>query len=1010
MTNANNLRRAVRLTLAAVAAAAVSGEAFAQQQAPAATVAQNEIETVVVTGSRIQTPNEISISPVTTITAVDIQQTGYTRTEDLINSLPSVVASQGANLSITADGTSTIDLRGLGAQRTLVLVDGRRLGPGSGDGRNYSDINQIPNALIQSVDVLTGGASAVYGADAVSGVVNFILNTNFEGVKIDGNYAFNDHNNHETWIENLLASENKQPVNSSVRQGYTKDLSFIAGSNFADNRGNATIYATYTNTGRAIQQAYDYSSCTLNGPSKKSLLGNGPNCGGSSTSAGGRFFGYNHSSSTVIDSTVDKSTGAFRPYSGTTDSYNYGALSYFLRPSERYTGGAFLHLDLNDHATVYAETMYSKNQSVAQYGPSGDFGNPAQINCAAAGQPGYNPLLTAGERAVICAPAVLASQQAGVPAGSSQLYILRRNVEGGGRQDHYSSNAFREVIGVKGDFAGGWKYDLSGQISLVDFQDQQANFLSNDRINNALNVVVGPNGQPTCASVVNGTDKNCVPWNIWVPGGVTPAATNYLSIPLQVSSNTSEKIVSGNISGDLGQYGVQLPTAKSGMKINVGAEYRQETSSYNPDLAFQEGLGAGGNGPVQPIFGEFHVSEIFSELHLPILDDKFMAQSLAFEGGYRYSSYTAYSGGTPGFNTNTFKLGLEWAPLQDLRARASYNRAIRAPNISELYQAPNIGSGGNADPCWGSTPQLTLAQCELTGVTAARYGKVAVNTAAQINTQVGGNPDLTPEIADTYSFGAVFTPHALPGFLFTVDYFDIKIKNAINEPNSTGVILGCANGTAALCSQIHRQASGSLWLSPSGYVQTLEANLGSAETRGADIQAKYRLNMDSMGKITFNLVGTWTGKFLQSTISTLPEYDCAGYYGATCGQPRPSWRHTLTTTWATPWAGLEATARWRYIGASKVDTLSSDPQLNGTTYGPGSETAAYNYLDVSAAMPVGGGVSLRLGINNLFDKDPPITYGGTYVSNSATWGNGNTYAQSYDVLGRYIYLHATVQF
>ena len=252
MTNANNLRRAVRLTLAAVAAAAVSGEAFAQQQAPAATVAQNEIETVVVTGSRIQTPNEISISPVTTITAVDIQQTGYTRTEDLINSLPSVVASQGANLSITADGTSTIDLRGLGAQRTLVLVDGRRLGPGSGDGRNYSDINQIPNALIQSVDVLTGGASAVYGADAVSGVVNFILTTNFEGVKIDGNYAFNDHNNHETWIENLLASENKQPVNSSVRQGYTKDLSFIAGSNFADNRGNATIDATYTNTGRAI--------------------------------------------------------------------------------------------------------------------------------------------------------------------------------------------------------------------------------------------------------------------------------------------------------------------------------------------------------------------------------------------------------------------------------------------------------------------------------------------------------------------------------------------------------------------------------------------------------------------------------------------------------------------------------------------------------------------------------------------------------------------------------------
>lgn len=1008
MTNANrNLRRTVRLTLAAFAAAAVSSEALAQQQAaaPATQVAQNtQLEAVVVTGSRIQTPNEVSISPVTTVTAVDIQQSGYTRTEDLMNSLPSVVASQGANLSISADGTSTIDLRGLGAQRTLVLVDGRRLGPGSGDGRNYSDINQIPNALIQSVDVLTGGASAVYGADAVSGVVNFVLNTNFEGVKLDGNYAFNDHNNHEDWVQGILAKQNEQPVNSSVRQGYTKDLSFIAGSNFADNKGNATVYATYTNTGRAIQQAYDYSSCTLNTPGSKATLGNGPNCGGSSTSAGGRFLAYGKSSTTLLDNTVDRGTGQFRGFSSKTDAYNYGALSYYLRPSERYTGGAFLHLDINDHATVYSESMYSHNSSVAQYGPSGDFGNVANISCSAPGTANYNPLLTAQERATICTPANLAAQVN--PANQTvSMYILRRNVEGGGRQDHYTSNAFRQLIGVKGDVVNGWKYDVTGQYSIVDYADQQANFLDNTFINNALQAVVNPKtGATTCASVVNGTDTNCVPWNIWVPGGVTPAALKYLSIPLIVNSSTRELVASGNLTGDLGQYGVKLPGASRGVQVNLGAEYRQEEASYLPDLSFQEGLGAGGNGPVPPVSGKFHVSEIFTELHVPILDDKFLAQSLAFEGGYRYSSYTT------GFNTNTFKLGLEWAPISDVRLRGSYNRAIRAPNISELYSGQSIGSGGNADPCWGPTPQFTLAQCELTGVKASQYGHIAVNTAAQINTLTGGNPNLSPEVADTYSFGAVLTPTVLPGFLFTVDYFDIKIKQAINSPSSANVLAGCANGSAALCADINRLPNGSLWLSTGGYVNTLTANLGAAETRGADIQAKYRLNMGTMGKINFGLVGTWTGKFLQTSLPSAPEYDCAGYYGPTCGQPRPTWRHTGTATWATPWNGLETTLRWRYIGDMKVDTLSSDPQLAGTTYGPGSHIAAYNYLDISAAMPIAAGVSLRIGINNLLDKDPPIVYDGTYPSANSTWTNGNTYSQAYDVLGRYVYIHATAQF
>jgi iron complex outermembrane receptor protein len=1012
MGNNIKLRLAVRAALALAAASAAIPAVHAQTVAAATSTdaaPSAGLEEVVVTGSRIKSTNLVSISPVTTVTATDIQVTGLQRVEDILNNLPQVFAGQGANLSNGADGTATVDLHDLGSQRTLVLVNGRRLGPGNSAGGNASDINQIPAQLIEKVEVLTGGASATYGADAVSGVVNFIMNTHFEGVKIDANYGLYEHGNHDGFAAGVVNAAGDGPIESRVDSGFNKDLAVLLGSNFADGKGNATGYITYTNQAPVLQRPFDYSACTMEG-TKNSKGGTDVQCGGSYTNRGGSFLGYNadYTANTVYN-TVDPKTGAFRPINTATDLYNYGALNYYTRPNERWTAGTFINYDVNEHVNVYSELMFMKNTSVAQLAPGGDFGtaNPT-INCgpSGVGLPG-NPLLTAQELAVICTPANIAAQPSTVPANSVFInYLLRRNVEGGGRQELFTNESYRSVIGVKGDFADAWKYDVSAQYSSVTTIINNLNYFSTAAMVKALDVVTGPNGKPTCVSVINGTDPACVPWNVWVPGGVTPAALAYLNIPNGGSGNVKEYVGHADMSADLGKYGVQLPTAKSGMQFNVGTEWREDASDTEPDYASQQGLASGGAGPIPPISGQVRAAEAFTEFNLPLADGLPGADQIAFQGGYRYSSYSL------GFKTNTFKLGLEWAPVSDIRFRGGFNRAVRVPNVSELYTIQSIGPGGTIDPCWGPTPTLTQAECARTGLSPLLYGTLRVNSAYQINTQSAGNPNLTPEKANTTSFGFVFQPTFLSGFTASIDYYDIKITNAIisSTGTATAIIADCGlTGSASACSLIHRPASGSLWLSSAGYVSTPSANVGVISTRDVDLKTHYLLDMNAMGKLAFDLEGSYVIDNVTTPIPGAPSYNCAGLWGPTCGNPLPKWRHIFTTDWATPWAGIDVTMRWRFFGATKVETGSSSPDLYypGTDY-PGFNTISnYSYLDLSAAMAVGGGVSLRLGVNNLLDKDPPTVLSGNCAAGPC---NGNTFAQTYDVLGRYLYAHATVKF
>jgi iron complex outermembrane receptor protein len=1005
------LQFAVRAAIAAATATAVVPAAWSQQapvaSAAAAASSNAGLEEVVVTGSRITSPNLTAISPVTSVDAGYISASNLTRVEDILNNLPMVFAGQNSTVSNGSNGTASVNLRGLGPQRTLVLVNGRRLGPGQGTGTNVSDLNEVPAALIERVDILTGGASSVYGADAVAGVVNFVLNTHFEGVKIDTSYSVFNHSNNNSTAQAAVNLAGDALPNNSVNTGAGKNVSVLMGSNFADNKGNATFYLTYDKAAAVLQAKYDYSSCVLDATRAGKLA-----CGGSGTSAkngaGGYFQAYGPSGA-LFTNTVDGKTGAFRPFTG-ADTYNFGPLNFYQRPAERWTGGSFMNYQVNEHINVYGELMFARNTTDAQIAPSGDFFTTTPIPCS-------DPLLTAAEKAAICAAAAAQGNGALPGGGTANLYIGRRNVEGGGRILDVTNNTIRALVGVKGDIIDGLTFDVYAQRDSTDTIFRNLNYFGSDRVTNALNVITDPaTGLPACAVFVAGTDKNCVPWNIWVPNGVTPAATNYLSIPLLTDATTIEYVVSGSVTADLGKWSIKSPWADEGLKVNLGTEYRSESAVFSPDLPSEQGNAEGSGGPTVPVAGNYHVLEAFTEVGIPLLDHKPMAESLGLEIGYRYSNYNV------GFTTNTYKFGGEWAPTSDVRVRASYSRAVRAPNIGELFGPQAVALDGSTDPCaspLGVTPRATQAQCVLAGVPAAQYGNVRSNSASQYNGLLGGNPNLTPEKSDTYSAGIVFTPSFIHDFSMSFDYFNIKIQDTIGAIGADTIINNCiSTGLPAFCDAIHRDPNLSLFRTPAGFITDTNVNFGSLTTRGVDAKINYRQPLPAVGSLLFNLEGTRLINLGTQPLTGGPAYDCAGYFGTTCGAPNSKWRHVFNTTWATPWSGFDLTARWRFLSGADSEQISPNSQLSGHNLPLTQHIKPYSYLDLSADISLYKMFKLQVGVNNVLDKDPPIiaSGGGGFASDCPTITtlgsscNGNTFPGSYDALGRFLFARITAQF
>jgi iron complex outermembrane receptor protein len=379
---------------------------------------------------------------------------------------------------------------------------------------------------------------------------------------------------------------------------------------------------------------------------------------------------------------------------------------------------------------------------------------------------------------------------------------------------------------------------------------------------------------------------------------------------------------------------------------------------------------------------------------------------LSFETGYRYSDYNL------GFDTDTYKFGLDWAPVESFRVRGSFQHAVRSPNVQELFLQPRVQLNGNTDPCAGDEPEATPEQCALTGVTAAQYGSILPNPAEQYNGLVGGNPDLDPETSDTYSYGLVLTPSFLPNFSMSIDYYDIKVEKLINSVGQDLILGQCLDGNSVYCSAIHRVPSnGSLWLGDTGFVEDPIINTGSLQTKGIDAEANYRFDIGGAGQLALSLIGTYTDEFVVEPLTGQQKYDCVGLFGTVCGTPIADWRHKFRTSWLTPW-GLDVSLTWRHINEVDNDGTNPDTGAPSPVRYTDLKMGARDYFDMSASytftdLGVFSNLTGRLGINNIGDKDPPLVGQSNCPS---VYCNGNTFPQVYDTMGRYFFVGLTADF
>jgi outer membrane receptor protein involved in Fe transport len=974
--------------------------------APAPEPANNQ--EIVITGSRIPRHNLTAVSPVAVVSSEEVKQEGAVLTETVINRLPQAVPDQGLFLSNGATGTATVNLRGFGAGRTLVLINGRRLLPGDA---TYAapDINFVPTALIKRVEVLTGGASSVYGSDAVAGVVNFILDTRLEGLRVDTQTSVYQHDNRNDHIRPLLEDAGYPFPDGNTVDGPIRDINAAYGLSFADGRGHLTAYAGYRKATGFTQDSRDYSSCAVSADDPVAP----PECGGSLASGIGTFG--------IVRFGIPYHPTAERTFAPGLSFFNFAPYNYYQRPDRRYTAGLFADFELSDAVKPYLEVMFMDDRTVAQVAPSGDFGATRTINCD-------NPLLSQQQRDAVCfdgnyigqvpifdeggnlvaidgAPIVFHDPNTGDYLEAS-LAIQRRNVEGGARVDDFRHRDLRALGGVKGDVGRGLSYDISYLYGRVRQDQVHTNDLLTSRIARALDVVTDPSsGQPVCRSVLNGEDPDCVPWDVFAVGAVSPAAAAYLAETTRLSGKVTQQVATASLTADLESWGILSPWAEQAPGFNVGAEYRKDKLSLDPDEHFRNADVVGLGTPLLPLSGSTSVKELFGELRIPVITHRFI-EGLELEGGYRLSWYR---NARSRVSSSSWKIGGDLSPVRGLRFRASTQRAVRAPNVQELF-AVSFADNFFRDACAGLNPSATLQQCAASGVTDAQYGHILAqpDQGFGYNGISGGNPALKPERATTKAIGVVFEPRFLRGFSLTADWFDIELKGAIGFIGSQRIISTCLEtGDPLFCGRVHRDSEGSLWLTPQGFVDDTEANFGALKTNGIDVSSSYGHSLGRFGSANVEFMGTWTHRFVTDSGGLSTPFDCAGLYGAVCGFPLPRWRHNLRTTWSAP-QGFSLSLEWRHIDAVSVDARLVE-SFFGQSYNPAvGKIGAQDYFDLTAIARIADRYQLRIGVRNLFDRQPPIVATGPFgACSGAGTCNGNTFPQLYDPLGRFIFVGAT---
>ncbi len=924
-------------------------------------------DVILVTGSRIERPEVQAASPIQTISEQDIQFTGATNAAQFLNELPQTLP--GTFTSTTnngGDGSTSVDLRGLGDERTLVLVDGKRFIPK--DETGVVDLNAIPVAMIERVEVVTGGASAVYGSDAMAGVVNVILKKDFEGIEFGGQYETTDE-----W------------------DGDTTDFNITMGASTADGRGNITAWATYTRRDGILSADRDYARVALG--SSDDLGSLVPR--GSPNAFPGSLAIDDDPDNPVLDFDGDGLVG-FGPTGGVSDPatyYNYQAVNLLQVPQRRYTLGAIGRYEINPRAEAFTRIAYADNEVRQQLAPAATFFDQYYVNPD-------NPFVPAGTLGIISDTAT-AFGLGPDDDGNLPFFAGRRFLENGNRIEDTERSAFQIQVGLRGALTDNWDYETYVQRSQTDFKDNYRNDFNATRVQQALLAVDNGDG-PECIDPSGG----CAPLNIWWddPTAITSEAISFIKMNMVATGRTQETVYGATASGDLGGY--HLPWASSPIGLSVGYEYRETEARFDVDDNLATGNGPG-FGLVPAVAGKFDVHELFVEANVPLVENRPGIYSLSLETGFRFSNYS-----TDVDTVETWKAGLAWAPVENIKFRGMFQRAVRAPNIEELF-LPNRESAETVeeDPCAAGgaavgDPTLT-ALCEATGVPVGLVGVIPQPPAGQVNAIQGGNVNLKEETADTWTLGLVWQP--TPDLTLTLDYYDIEIEDAIDVLGGSAQSLldGCYVDTLAagsdFCQAVVRSPQGFLFGAES-QLFILNDNLAFLNTSGIDGQVTWFMEPGFMpGSLSFNLTGTYVieNEFKADEITPLQK--CAGAYGATCGQPDPEFRFNLRTTWN--WDDLQLSLRIRWLDSLQLDALENGE----AAYSASRKIASQTYFDLSGAYNVSEHVEVSAGVSNLFDNDPPVVDSDT-VSTPTTGGNANTFPATYDPLGRVMFVAARVRF
>ena len=953
---------------AAIAAAFASAPMSAQETE---IVDQQEIEEIVVTGSRIRRTDLTAPSPLSVISAEQIAETGTVTIDSILNEMPQVMPGWTNSSNFPGTGTATVDLRGLGARRTLVLVNGKRYIPTTGDG--VVDIAGIPTPLVARIEVMTGGASAVYGSDAIAGVVNFILDDQYEGFELGGSYD----------------------LTTDYGDGDIYSINAKFGVNSADDRGNITVFAGYTNRSAIIQGDRPYTEFALD---DKVIDGVPMLVPGGSASTEYSTWQIDRKSRVTVDGVnpryITFDNGEARAWNDPQDRYNYAPPSYLQVPQERFQTHLFATHEISQRINVSLEAMYMHHESDTQYAPQ-----PRGIRSRDRMDLHFmdNPFLSDRSKAIMAAGERITDAEQGLPTGDGIArvgWLGHRVSSNGPRRQVRRFDVWRTMFAVDGEINPDWEYEIYYSTGSSSTAERLDNRVDVDKWKQAVNAVTDPaTGQPVCLDRSGG----CQPVNIWGKDLISKEAIDFVRTAQNFWDIYDQQTAGLTFVGDLPNASLEAGP----IGVAYGVEWRKEHFRSEPDSNAMIG-----DANRLPTDGGYDVTEAFAEINIPLLANSPGTDYLAVNGAARLANYSTVG------DVSTWKYGFEWSPsfADGLRFRGGQQRSIRAPNVVELF-APEQGAGLTIyqDPCDEGSGLLRNAEqqafCDAWGAPA---GFVQVN--GTVSALRNSNANLEPEVADTYTAGFVYQPVALSSneFALTADYFNIDITDAV-APFGGGVdnnITSCffsLDLNSEFCSNVIRDFTGQI-----DPINSQLTNVSLKKVSGVDLQMDVAFDMGSMpGRMNVFFLSTYQFDNGFQGTEVLPFIECAGKFGVPCGgeiagTASARWQNNTRFTWRN--GAYQVALNWRWIegmtdariervaafGLPTADIIANIPP-------EAISTPDYNYVDISGVWQINDSTTLRIGLDNAFAKEPPLM-GDAQIQS-------NTEPGTYDVLGRRLWVN-----